>query len=275
MKLKSLLCQIGFSLLLLACTQEPNIQGAWFFDYEQTKQPEFPNARYDSARDLIADIDPRYGAINVEGNTVVLGGAVCKIQQINDPVGLRCEERGQVTTLGIFYEHERLIVKSPDLHEPTLIFSRSKQDAAKLYGIDLSEKPFSEDTKSADLLSIPVVDKGVNSLQGFARTVSFNAFYDTASVKTEGRFTLVAMVLNYLEPQIQSSGADPALSSIQWLTFDCPASNYRIDRFQMFSEPNGLGHSVSEPETSGLHIEFKPVPENSINKALYMRVCTK
>ena len=53
--------------LLAGCSKSLDIQGAWYFDYEKTRFSEFPNAQYESARILIADVEPRYGSINVEG----------------------------------------------------------------------------------------------------------------------------------------------------------------------------------------------------------------
>ena len=53
-------------LVLVGCSKGPDIQGAWYFDYEKTRPSEFPNAQYESARVLIADVEPRYGSINVE-----------------------------------------------------------------------------------------------------------------------------------------------------------------------------------------------------------------
>ena len=262
---------ISLLFLLLACTKVPDIQGQWFFDYEQTKPTEFPNTHYESARALITDIEPRYGVINVEADTVVLGGAVCKILKINDKNGLSCTERNKTSLAGFYYENERLIVQPQDRPDVRLVFLRSRQDPEKLYGIALSTPPVEEHSLSAEQLSIPST-AGSSVLVGVARTASFDAFYDPASVVSDGRNNAVTMILNYLEPQNQSESAVPANSSVQFLTFDCPGSNYQLNRFVMYGESNGTGAVLSD---SGVisPATWKPVPENSVNKALYMRVC--
>ena len=271
MAIRRTIGSIVLACLLTACAKAPDIQGEWFFDYEQTQLTEFPNSYYESARALIADIEPRYGAINIEGNTVVLGGAVCKILRINDNRGLSCTERNQTNLTGLYYENERLIVLPQDRPDIKLVFSRNRQDPAKLYGIDLSKPPLEENTPPAEQVSIP--STGNNGLLGIARTASFDAFYDPASVSPDGRVTHVAMTLNYLEPQNQSGSAIPALSSVQFLTFDCPASNYRLTRYVMYGESNGTGAALSDSGALTPAPNWTPVPENSVNKLLYMRIC--
>lgn len=259
--------------MVVSCSKPPDIQGEWFFDYEQTKHSEFPNTYYESARALIADVEPRYGNIKIEGDTIVLGGAVCKILRINDKDGLSCNERNHINTFGFYYQNERLTVQSNHSPDVKLIFSRSRQDPYKLYEIDPNKTVIEEDTASAEKLSIPTADNSTHGLEGIARTVSFDAFYDPKSILNDGRLTSVAMVLNYLEPLNQPGSTLPALSSIQFLTFDCPASNYRLTRYVMHDKANGRGTTISDSGEIMPVPEWKPVPENSVNKALYMRVC--
>jgi len=262
---------IGLISLLAACPKAPDIQGEWFFDYEQTKLAEFPNIYYESARELIADVEPRYGVIKIKGDTVVLGGAVCKILRINDRSGLSCTERNQSSLNGFYYENNRLIVQPQGQENIRLIFSRNRQDPEKLYGIDLSKKPFEENPPPADQISVPSSEH--KGFLGVARTVSFDVFYDPASVSNEGRLTHVAMLLNYLEPLNQTRSAIPALSSVQFITFDCPASNYRITRYVMYSGSNASGAVLSDSGILMPDPNWVAVPENSVNKSLYMRVC--
>lgn len=259
---------------LVGCSKGPDIQGAWYFDYEKTKLTEFPNAQYESARLLIADVEPRYGAINVNGDTVVLGGAVCKVLKLNDINGLRCDERGAVSELGLYLEDGRLVVKTHGDVPVTAVFGRTKQDPFVVYGIDPNAKEVIEETAPLEKVAEPTPDAGMGKLVGYARTQSFNAFYDPESVKSEGRYTSVVVLLNYQEPQGEGSAMRKALSSVQTITFDCPGSNYRLDRYVQYSEPNGLGAVVAD---SGVYVddkaEMKPVPQNSVNEVLYMRVC--
>lgn len=259
---------------LLGCSKGPDIQGAWYFDYEKTKFTEFPNPQYESARMLIADVEPRYGSINVDGDTVVLGGAVCKVQKLNDAKGLKCDQRGEVSELSLFLEDGRLVVKTHAEPPVVAVFSRTKQDPFALYGIDPNARGLVEESAPREKVAEPTPDAGMGSLVGYARTQSFNAFYDKDSVKNEGRYTSVTVVLNYAEPQGEGVGMRKALSSVQWITFDCPGSNYRLDRFVQYSEPNGLGAVVAD---SAVYVddkpEMKPVPQNSVNEVLYMRVC--
>ncbi len=259
---------------LLGCSKGPDIQGAWYFDYEKTKLTEFPNPQYESARMLIADVEPRYGSINVDGDTVVLGGAVCKVQKVNDPNGLRCDERGVVSELSLFLEDGRLVVKTHAEPPVVAVFSRVKQDPYAIYGIDPNAKEVIEESAPREKVAEPTPDPVLGKYVGYARTRSFNAFYDPASIKTEGRLTSVKVILNYEEPQGEGVGMRKALSSVQMLTFDCPGSNYRLDRYVQYSELNGLGAVVAD---SGVYAddkaEMKPVPQNSVNEVLYMRVC--
>ena len=261
-------------LVLVGCSKGPDIQGAWYFDYEKTRPSEFPNAQYESARLLIADVEPRYGAINVDGDTVVLGGAVCKVQKVNDENGLKCDERGVVTELSLFLEDSRLVVKTHGDAPVTAVFSRTKQDPFAVYGLDPNAKEVIEESAPREKVAEPTPDAAVAKLVGYARTQSFNAFYDPASLKTEGRYTSVVVLLNYQEPQGEASGMRKALSSVQTITFDCPGSNYRLDRYVQYSELNGLGAVVAD---SGVYTDYKPemkpVPQNSVNEVLYMRVC--
>ena len=240
---------------LVGCSQGPDIQGAWYFDYEKTRLGEFPNAQYESARLLIADIEPRYGSINVEGDTLVLGGGV-------------------VTELSLFLEDGRLVVKTHGDSPVIAVFSRSKQDPYAVYGFDPNAKQVVEETPPREQVAEPAPDPALAKYVGYARTRSFNAFYDPDSVKTEGRYTTVKVILNYLEPQGEGVGMRKALSSVQLLTFDCPGSNYRLDRYVQYSELNSQGAIVSD---SGVYVadkaEMKPVPLGSVNEVLYMKVC--
>ena len=263
---------ITFSMLI-SCSSRPDIQGEWFFDYEQSKLSEFPNIYYESARALIADVEPRYGNIRIEGDTIVLGGAVCKILRINDREGLSCNERNQIKTYGFYYQNERLTVQSNDSPDVKLIFTRSQQDPYKLYDIDPNKTIFDHDETKSDKLSIPTAESNINGLQGIARTASFDAFYDPKSIVNDGRLINVVMLLNYLEPLNQIGSTAPALSSVQFLTFDCPASNYRLNRYVMHEQTNGTGMVLSDSGEITPAPDWKPVPENSVNKALYMRVC--
>lgn len=272
--MKYITCLIFVLLALVGCSKGPDIQGAWYFDYEKTKMTEFPNPQYESARLLIADVEPRYGIINVDGDTVVLGGAVCKVQKVNDENGLRCDERGAVSELSLFLEDGRLVVKSHGTNGLTAVFSRTKQDPYAVYGVDPNAKEVFEESAPREKVAEPTPDPVLAKFVGYARTGSFNAFYDPESVKSEGRYTSVKVILNYTEPQGEASGMRKALSSVQLLTFDCPGSNYRLDRYVQYSEPNGLGAVVAD---SGVYVddkaEMKPVPQNSVNEVLYMRVC--
>lgn len=261
-------------LALVGCSTGPDIQGAWYFDYEKTRPSEFPNAQYESARLLIADVEPRYGSINVDGDTVVLGGAVCKVQKVNDENGLKCDERGVVSKLSLFLEDGRLVVKTHGATPVTAVFSRTKQDPFAVYGLDPNAKEVIEESAPREKVAEPTPDPVLAKFVGYARTRSFNAFYDPESIKSEGRFTSVKVILNYLEPQGEGVSMRKALSSVQLLTFDCPGSNYRLDRYVQYSELNGLGAVVAD---SGVYAddkaEMKPVPQGSINEVLYMRVC--
>lgn len=261
-------------VLLAGCGQGPDIQGAWYFDYEATKMTEFPNPQYESARLLIADVEPRYGTINVEGDTLVLGGAVCKVKKVNDENGLVCDERGTTSTLSLFLTDGRLVMKTQANPPVTVVFGRSKQDPYQVYGVDPNAKEVIEETAPRERVAEPTPDASIGKWVGYARTQSFNAFFNPDSIKVDGRFTTVQVVLNYLEPQGEASSMRKALSSVQMITFDCPGSNYRLDRFVQFSEANGLGAVVAD---SGAYLgdraEMKPVPQNSVNEILYMRVC--
>lgn len=258
--------------VLAGCSKGPDIQGTWYFDYETTKLEAFPNPQYESARLLIADVEPRYGTINVDGDTVVLGGAVCKVQKLNDANGLKCDERGVVSELGLFLEDGRLVVKAHGDNAIAAVFGRTKQDPFGIYGVDPNAKEVIEESAPREKVAEPTPDPVLGKYVGYARTHSFNAFYDPESVKTGGRYTSVKVILNYTEPQ--GEGLRKALSSVQALTFDCPGSNYRFDRYAQYTEPNGLGVVVAD---SGVHAdgqaEMKPVPQNSVNEILYMRVC--
>ena len=111
-------------VLLVGCSKGPDIQGTWYFDYEQNKLTEFPNPQYESARLLIADVEPRYGEISVDGSALILGSAVCKLKSVNDPEGLVCDERGQITHLGIYLDGQRLVLKPQDSALPSIAFGR-------------------------------------------------------------------------------------------------------------------------------------------------------
>lgn len=260
--------------VLAGCSQGPDIQGTWYFDYEKTRLTEFPNPQYESARQLIADLELRYGTINIEGSTMVLGGAVCKVQKLNNVDGLRCDERGVTSELSLFLEEGRLVIKTHAETPVVAVFSRTKQDPFAVYGVDPKAKDVIEETAPREKVAEPVPDPMVSKWVGYARTRSFNAFYDPDSVKTEGRYTSVKVILNYAEPQGEGDAMRKALSSVQVLTFDCPGSNYRLDRYVQYSEANGLGAVVAD---SGVYTddkaEMKPVPQNSVNEVLYMRVC--
>lgn len=262
-------------LAMLGCSKGPDIQGEWFFDYAQTKLSEFPNAYYESARFLIADVEPKYGQITVTDNTVVLGGAVCTIVRINDAEGLRCEERGKTSSLGVYYENGALLIRTNTDPSLSLAFGRIRQDPYQVYGIDPTAKPLDEHTDDASKAIIPEENNHASTLKGLARTANFDAFYDRNSIKRDGRYSSAIMVLNYLSPQNSASGKEPALSSVQYLTFDCPASNYRLDRFLMNQEANGQGAVISDSGSSALPDDWKPVPENSVNKLMYTQACQK
>lgn len=259
---------------LVGCSKGPDIQGAWYFDYEKTRFGEFPNAQYESARLLIADLEPRYGSINIEGDTVVLGGAVCKVQKVNDENGLKCDERGVVRELSLFLENGSLVVKTHGQNVVTAVFSRIKQDPFAIYGVDPNAKEVVEESAPREKVAEPMPDPVLAKFVGYARTQSFNAFYDPNSVKVDGRYTSVKVILNYLEPQGEGVSMRQALSSVQLLTFDCPGFNYRIDRYVQYSELNGLGAVVAD---SGVYAddkaEMRPVPQGSVNEILFMRVC--
>ena len=261
-------------VLLAGCGKGPDIQGVWYFDYEATRMTEFPNPQYESARLLIADVEPRYGTINVEGETVVLGGAVCQVKKINDANGLKCDERGVVNELSLYLEAGRLVVKTHGDKPVTAVFGRTKQNPFAVYGVDPNATGLVEESAPREKVAEPTPDAVASQLVGYARTQSFNAFYDPASVKNEGRYTSVTVLLNYLEPQGEAVGMRKALSSVQTITFDCPGSNYRLDRYVQFSEPNGLGAMVADSSVyTDYSPEMKPVPQNSVNEVLYMRVC--
>lgn len=273
MRLRALVAVVSI-LLIAACSKGPDVSGAWYYDYAATKLTEFPNPQYESARSLIADIGPRYGSINVDNNMVVLGGAVCKIQKVNDAQGLGCNERGQSYTLGVYLKDDRLLIQSQSVPPMTAVFSRAAQDPYQVYGIDPNAKEFVEETAPREKVAEPTPEPETGKLVGYAKTTSFDAFYDPASIKEEGRNTSVRILLNYLQPQDQGSGMRPALSSVQNLTFDCPGSNYRLDRFVMYSDKNGQGAVVTDSAVfADYRPEMKPVPENSVNKVLYGRVC--
>ena len=260
------------TLAILGCSSRPDVQGEWFFNYERTRFDTFPNTYYESARDLIANVEPRYGTVQVDGNTIVLGGAVCKIIRINSDNGLECNEQGQTSILGIHLQDGELVIKAEKSPEITMIFSRKKQDPFAIYSVDPTAKPYEEFTNAKDE-TVATPESEVKNLRGYAKTAGFNAFYDPASIKEDGRLTSVTIVLNYLEEKFESGSATPSLSSVQRLTFDCPASNYRIDQFYMYSGRDGNGAQISDSGPSALIHEWKPVPENSINKILYMKLC--
>lgn len=273
MRFWSLLVVVGV-VAISGCSKGPDVSGAWYYDYAATKLPEFPNPQYESARALIADIGPRYGSINIENGTVVIGGAVCKVQKVNDEQGLACDERGQSFGLALYLKGDQLEISSHATPPMTAIFSRLAQDPYQVYGIDPNAKEVIEETAPREKVAEPKAEPGTGKLIGYAKTTSFNAFYDPLSVKEEGRNTSVRILLNYLEPQDQGTGMTPALSSVQSLTFDCPGSNYRLDRFVMYSDKNGQGALVTDSAVfTDYRPEMKPVPENSVNKVLYMRIC--
>ena len=263
------------SLAVVACSKGPDVQGEWFFDYAQTKLSEFPNTYYESARLLIADVEPKYGQITVTDTTVVLGGAVCTIMRINDADGLRCNERGKTSNLGVYYEDGHLLIRTNTDPSLSLVFGRNRQDPYQVYGIDPTAKHLEENTEDASKSISPEENNHADTLKGLARTANFDAFYEKNSIKRDGRFSSVTMVLNYLSPQNSVSEKAPALSSVQFLTFDCPASNYRLDRFLMHQEANGQGAVISDSGSSAVPEDWKPVPENSVNKLMYLQACQK
>ena len=275
--MRTLLFFASVLLALVGCSKAPDIQGAWYFDYEATRAPEFPNPQYESARLLIADIEPRYGTINVDGNTVVLGGAVCKVKKLDDEHGLECDERGTTTKLSLFLKDNRLIVQGPGGSAnaaKTAVFSRTKQDPFAIYGVDPNAKELVEDTAIREKVAEPTPDVSAGKLVGYARTQSFNAFFEPDSLASEGRYTSVRIILNYLEPQTENTSLLKSLSSVQTITFDCPGSNYRLDRYVQHSETNGKGTVVADSSAStDYKPDMKPVPPNSVNEVLYMRVC--
>lgn len=276
MKISRALGLTSLLVLLVGCTKEPDIQGEWFYDYAQSKMTEFPNAYYETARDLINDIEPKYGQIHVDKTTVVLGGAVCKILRINDAQGLDCDDRGQKSIHGIYYENAHLIVKASINPPVTLIFSRNQQNPYQIYSLDPDAKSIEESSDQALKVAIPGEDRSaMPQLKGLARTASFDAYYDKSSLKNDGRFSSVIMILNYSNPPNSGQSGDEALSSVQYVTFDCPSSNYRIDRFLMHKDLNGKGAVISDSENSATPDDWKPVPENSINKLMYVQACQK
>ena len=260
------------SLALVGCSKGPDIQGEWYFDYAQTKLAEFPNPYYESARDLIADMEPRYGKIHVDGNTVVLGGAVCKINQINDKEGLECTERGVTSKLSLFYKDQQLSIQSQTTLDHPLLFRKDRQNPYLVYGIDLNAGAEEHQTIKTSGIAVPKPDSGSTSLKGLARTQNFEAFYDLGSIKRDGRYSSATMILNYLEPRTDHSSSESALSSAQSLTFDCPASNYRLDRYIMYKDADAKGEITSDSGELSKD-DWKPVPENSVNKLLYTNVC--
>lgn len=268
------ICLVGAaSLALIACSKEPEIQGTWFFDYKETKLAEFPNSYYDSARALITDVEPRYGQINVEKNTIVLGGAVCKIDQSGDAGEVTCIEKGESTLLDLKIKDEKLFFRARSNPSFRFVFSRHQQNPYEIYGIDVNNATNDVQVVSNEKISVPAVDQGHENLVGLAKTANFNAFYVSTSIKHEGRHSSADMVLNYIEPQSSDSYQHPVLSSVQSVEFDCPASNYRLLRYVMHADSNGKGAIASD---SGLLLgisEWKPVPESSINKLLYMQIC--
>ena len=269
---------ISLAVLLIAlsgCSKSPDIQGAWYFDYEATRITEFPNPQYESARILIADLEPRFGTITVDGDTIVLGGAVCKVRSLNDARGLHCDEHGVTSDLGLFLQDGKLVVKPQNTDSISLVFSRIKLDPFTVYGVDPSAQEIIEDTGLREEVAVPIADKTNTKLVGYARTQSFNAFFESDSVVTEGRYTTVRTVLNYLEPQGERGSSLNALSSVQTIAFDCPGSNYKLERYVMMSEPNGQGEIISDSGNEASSGNWVPVPENSVNKVLYMKVCRK
>jgi hypothetical protein len=196
------------------------------------------------------------------------------VQKINDENGLKCDERGVVSELGLFLDDGRLVVKTHGDSPVTAVFSRTKQDPYTVYGVNPNAKEVIANTPATEKVAEPTPDPVLGKFVGYARTRSFNAFYDPDSMKSEGRYTSVKVILNYLEPQGEGVSMRKALSSVQVLTFDCPGSNYRIDRYVQYSELNGEGAVVAD---SGVYAEdkaeMKPVPQGSVNEVLYMRVC--
>lgn len=261
-------------LLLVGCSQQPDIQGEWFFDYAQTKLSEFPNPYYESARNLIADIEPRYGVVHIDGNTVVLGGAVCKINQVNDEHGLECTERGATTKLALFYKEQQLSIQSQAVPEHKLIFTRVRQNPYLVYNVNPNASNDEDQSTETARIAVPESTSGSTSLKGLARTMNFEAFYDTNSIKANGRYSSAIMVLNYLKPQNEQSSTESALSSAQSITFDCPASNYRLDSYVMYKDADAKGPVTSDSGELSKD-DWKPVPENSVNKLLYMTACHK
>lgn len=267
-------CLVGTaSLALIACSKEPEIQGAWFFDYKETKFAEFPNSYYDSARALITDVELRYGQVNIERNTIVLGGAVCKITQSGDTGEVTCIEKGESTLLDLAIKDEKLFFRARNHPSFHFVFSRHQQNPYEIYGIDVNDATNDEQVVSNEKISVPIVDQGHEHLVGLARTANFNAFYVSTSIKHEGRRSSADMILNYIEPQSSDSYQHPVLSSVQTVEFDCPASNYRLLRYVMHVDTNGKGAIASDSGPLLATSEWKPVPESSINKLLYMQIC--
>lgn len=270
------LITLAVSLVVLSgCAKKPDIQGIWHLDYEATRITEFPHPQYESARILIADLEPRFGTITVDGSVIVLGGAVCNVKGLNDAHGLQCDERGVKSDLGLFLQDGKLVVKPQNPDSISLVFGRSKQDPFAIYGVDPNAQEIIEDTNLREEVAVPTPDKTNTKLVGYARTQSFNAFFEPDSLVTEGRYTTVRAVLNYLEPQGDRGSALNALSSVQTITFDCPGSNYKLDRYVMMSEPNGQGEVISDSGKEAPSGNWAPVPENSVNKVLYMKICRK
>jgi hypothetical protein len=271
--LRSLCVVATAGLTIVACSKEPDIQGNWFFDYEATKLAEFPNAYYETARDLISDVEPRYGQVNVAVDTVVLGGAVCKIVQSGDKGNFTCVEKDETFVLDLEVKNGRLFFKPRS--DPTLrfVFNRHQQNPYQIYNIDANVARNDEHIASNEKISVPVVDQGHESLRGLAKTANFNAFFVSTSIKQEGRNSAADMVLNYLEPQNDGTYPQPVFSSVQTVEFDCPASNYRLLRYVMYAGSNSKGDIISDSGPLLATAEWKPVPESSINKLLYMQIC--
>lgn len=261
------------SLTVVACSKVPDIEGQWFFDYEETKFAVFPNAYYESARDLITDIETRYGQVTVEKSTVVLGGAVCKIAQSGDMGEATCVEKNESIVLDLEVKNGKLFLTPRNNPNLRFVFSRNQQNPYVIYGIETNDAKNDEQIASNEKISVPVADQGHETLTGLAKTANFNAFFVSNSIKQEGRNSSADMVLNYLEPQNDGTYPQPVLSSVQTVEFDCPASNYRILRFVMHAESNGKGAIASDSGSLLATAEWKPVPENSINKLLYMQIC--
>lgn len=260
-------------LTIVGCSKAPDIEGAWFFDYEETKLTAFPNTYYESARALIADVEPRYGRIAVEKATVVLGGAVCKIIHNGNKGEVTCLEKGELTLLDLDVKDEKLLITPKNNPSLRLVFSRQQQNPYEIYRVDANETRGDEQFASNDRISVPLSDRGQNGLTGLAKTANFDAFFVSSSIKHERRNSSVDMILNYIEPQNDSSYPQPVLSSVQTVEFDCPASNYRLLRFVMHAESNGKGVVASDSGPLLADAEWKPVPENSINKLLYTQIC--